>query len=94
MNPANGSKSMCRRVLATSAIAIVILVALLGPACQQKSSPGPTPTPPPHTVEPQILKDITLGGAYALIQSNQGNPNFIIMDIRTAEEYANGYIET
>jgi len=78
---------MCRRLSATSAIAIVILVALLGPACQQKSSPTPTPAP-------QIIEDIAIGQAYALIQDNQGNPDFAIIDVRTAEEYANGYIRT
>lgn len=78
---------MCRRLSATSAIAIVILVALLGPACQQESSPTPT-------TAPQIIEDIAIGQAYALIQDNQGNPDFAIIDVRTAEEYANGYIRT
>lgn len=78
---------MCRRLSATSAIAIVILVALLGPACQQESSPTPTPAP-------QLIEDIAIGQAYALIQDNQGNPDFAIIDVRAAEEYANGYIRT
>jgi rhodanese-related sulfurtransferase len=83
---------MCRRLWATSAIAIVILVALLAPACQQESSP--TPTAPLHTLTPQTIEDISVGQAYALIQDNQGNPDFAIIDVRTAEEYANGYIGT
>jgi len=46
----------------------------------------------------QIIKDITPKEAYNLIQSyRQGCPcrreNFVIIDVRTAEEYANGYIE-
>ena len=87
MDPLNKARSMCWRLAATSAIAIVILVALLAPACQQESSPAPT-------TAPQIIEDIAVGQAYALIQANQGNPDFAVIDVRTAEEYANGYIRT
>jgi rhodanese-related sulfurtransferase len=31
--------------------------------------------------------------AHALIQKNRGNPSFVIIDIRTPEEYASGHIE-
>ena len=41
----------------------------------------------------QIIEDITLEEAYALIQDNKDNQNFIIIDVRTLEEYANGHIE-
>jgi rhodanese-related sulfurtransferase len=83
---------MYQRLWATSAIAIVILVALLAPACQQESSP--TPTTPLHTPPSQTIEDIAIGQAYALIQDNHGNPDFAIIDVRTPEEYANGYIGT
>lgn len=41
----------------------------------------------------QVIEDVTTGEAYALIQDNQGNPNFAIIDVRTPEEYATGHIE-
>jgi len=43
-------------------------------------------------VETQIIKDITVQDAHALIQGNRGNPGFVIIDVRTQEEYASGHI--
>jgi rhodanese-related sulfurtransferase len=48
-----------------------------------------TPTQPP---EPQIY-DVTVDKAYDLIRENAGNPDFIIIDVRTQEEYNSGYIK-
>ncbi len=41
----------------------------------------------------QIIEDITVQEAFDLIQENQDNPDFVILDVRTAEEVAEGYIE-
>ena len=41
----------------------------------------------------QIVKDVTAQEAFALIKENQGNPDFIIVDVRTPEEFADGHIE-
>ena len=43
--------------------------------------------------ETQIIERITLEEALALIQSNSENEDFVILDIRTPEEFANGHIE-
>ena len=51
-----------------------------------------TETPAPETPT-QIIKDITPQEAFALIQNNQDNPDFVIIDVRTPEEFAEGYIE-
>ena len=40
--------------------------------------------------EPGIT--ITPSTAYSLIQENEGNNDFVILDVRTPEEYANEYI--
>lgn len=44
-------------------------------------------------LEAQIIEDVTLEEAYALIVDNLGNQDFVILDVRTAEEYAGGRIE-
>lgn len=43
--------------------------------------------------ETQILKDITVEEANTLIHENNENQNFIILDIRTLDEYVSGHIE-
>ena len=40
-----------------------------------------------------IIEDITVEQAYNLIQKNKGNENFIILDVRTVDEYNAGHIE-
>ena len=41
----------------------------------------------------QRIYDVTVAKASNLIQENAGNPDFIIIDVRTPEEYSGGYIE-
>ena len=41
----------------------------------------------------QIIEDITAEEAFNLIQENIDNPTFIILDVRTPREYAEGHIE-
>jgi rhodanese-related sulfurtransferase len=48
---------------------------------------------PTIQIPAQISESITAQEAFNLIQENQGNPNFVIIDIRTPEEFAQGHIE-
>ena len=41
----------------------------------------------------QIIENITPEGAYILTQENKGNPNFVILDVRTPEEFLGEHIE-
>ena len=41
----------------------------------------------------QITENITPEEAYILIQENKDNPNFVILDVRTPEEFLGEYIE-
>ena len=41
----------------------------------------------------QIIEDITLEEAFALMEDNRYDENFVIIDVRTPEEYADGHIE-
>ena len=41
----------------------------------------------------QIFEDLGVQEASELIQDNQGNQSFVIIDVRTPEEYGDGHIE-
>ena len=41
----------------------------------------------------QIIEDIGVQEASELIQDNQGNQSFVIIDVRTPEEFSDGHIE-
>lgn len=41
----------------------------------------------------QIIENITPKEAYTLILKNKDNPDFVILDVRTPREFANGHIE-
>ena len=71
-------------VLALSA-SLVIGVALAG-GCVG----GETVTPEAPT---QIIENVTTQEAFTLIQNNRNNPDFVILDVRTAEEFTEGHIE-
>ncbi|HEY82582.1 MAG TPA: rhodanese-like domain-containing protein [Dehalococcoidia bacterium] len=68
--------------LALSGLLIALLV--LGGGClgQKQAAPGD-----------QIIEDVTLEEAYALMMDNLGSEDFVILDVRTPEEYASGHIE-
>ena len=40
-----------------------------------------------------IIEDITTQEAFTLIQNNQNNPDFVIFDVRTSEEFNEEHIE-
>jgi rhodanese-related sulfurtransferase len=48
---------------------------------------------PTIQIPPQIIESITPQEAFDLIQENQANPDFVIIDIRTPEQFAEGHIE-
>lgn len=49
--------------------------------------------PAAPVVEGQTIVDVSAPEAYGLIQENLGNPDFVILDVRTPEEYDEGHIE-
>jgi len=51
-----------------------------------------TITPEP-VVPDSVTRDITPAQAFVLIQQNAGNEKFIILDVRTFEEYYSGHLE-
>jgi rhodanese-related sulfurtransferase len=80
----------------TSSITTTIAITLTTPA---KTIPAETttiktsPTVTTTAASPvQTIKDITVAEAFKLVNENVGNPNFIIVDVRTADEYATGHL--
>ena len=79
--------SLKNLMLLVLSVSLVIGVALTG-GCVGKETATPdqeTPT--------QIIENITPQEAFTLIQNNQNNPDFVILDVRTPEEFADGHIE-
>jgi rhodanese-related sulfurtransferase len=71
-------------VLALS-VSLVIGVVLTGGCAAEKTATPGTST--------QTIEDISTQEAFTLIQNNQNNPDFVILDVRTPQEVADGYIE-
>ena len=67
------------RILAV--VSILLVIVFLHGCATQIESPN------------QILEDIGVQEAFELIQRNQGNTDFIIIDVRTPQEFNEGYIE-
>ena len=53
---------------------------------------SPVKESPSNGTSTQIIRDITPEEAFNLIQENQGNADFTIIDVRTPEEFADGHI--
>jgi rhodanese-related sulfurtransferase len=71
-----------KKLLLVSLVIVVILTV------------GCAKTKTPEQEKPsQIIEDITPQEAFTLIQNNKNNPDFVIIDVRTAEEFAEVHIE-
>ena len=89
------------RVLYVCLVAIIVTGVVLIASC----TPEPVTTTvtltktatetlsPQPTIPNQITEGITVAEAYSMIQDNEDNPEFVIIDIRTPEERAISYIE-
>ncbi len=45
------------------------------------------------TTKPAGISDLSPAEAYELTQKNRTNPDFVILDVRTEQEYQNGHLE-
>jgi rhodanese-related sulfurtransferase len=67
-------------------LVLLVTAVILTVGCAKTTTPEPeTPT--------QIIADITTDQASTLIEENQNNPDFVILDVRTPAEFDSGHIE-
>lgn len=72
-------------------VLLAALLATLPAGCGETTLQSPTTS---LTLSPSpALKDISVEDAYALIRERQGSPDFIIIDVRTPAEFAEGHIK-
>ncbi|MFC1939447.1 rhodanese-like domain-containing protein [Chloroflexota bacterium] len=45
------------------------------------------------STQTQTIEDVSAQEAFTLIEDNQNNPDFIIIDVRTPQEFADGHVE-
>ena len=69
---------------------LVLPVLLVAGAVLTGGCVGEIEAPPQPT---QIIENITPQETFTLIQNNKNNPDFLIIDVRTREEFADGHIE-
>jgi rhodanese-related sulfurtransferase len=76
--------------LQTASFAILTALCIVFVCDAQPIKDSPSTNPVGQTT---IIKKITPKEGYELIQKNRRNPDFVILDIRTPEEFESGYIE-
>jgi len=92
------TKTLILLILSVSLVTGVTLMGgCVGKEVDKENEAPPQETPAeietPSREATQIIEDITPQEAYASIQENQDNPDFVIIDVRTPEEFSEGYIE-
>ncbi len=56
------------------------------------ASRGSTPTSPTTLATGALPLEISAADAFGLVQTNRTNPDFVILDVRTAGEFASGHL--
>ncbi len=72
-------------IVFTLSVSLIIGVTLIAGCVRDETATLETST--------QIIEDITPQEALTLIQNNQNNPDFVIIDVRTREEFSGEHIE-
>lgn len=72
-------------IVLTLSVSLIIGVTLIAGCVRNETATLETST--------QIIEDITPQEAFTLIQNNQNNPDFVIIDVRTRQELTDGHIE-
>jgi rhodanese-related sulfurtransferase len=72
---------------------ILLVTAVISSVGCAKAPPEITVDNTPLEAPTQIIADINTEQALTLIQDNQDNPDFVILDVRTPAEFDSGHIE-
>ena len=83
-----GEKEMKRQRLPRLLFSIALVIASVSITSCTEQITKPIVKQSPN----QIIKDITAQEASELIDEKRGNPNFIIIDVRTPAEYSDGHV--
>ena len=67
-------------------LVLLVIGAILAGGCAEVTTPE-------REASSQIIENITPQQAFTSIQDNKDNPDFVIVDVRTPEEFAEGYVE-
>ena len=78
-------KNNCRWYISALVLVLTALVVVIG-GCAGETTESPTLTT-------QATRDVSPVEAHDLIIANQDNAEFVILDVRTPEEFADGHIE-
>lgn len=84
-------RKISRRVFLAKAVAAAAALTLAGLGAECTATQTPKPVEPTKALAK--IEDISPKEAYALIQRRKDDPSFVILDVRTPEERADGYIE-
>lgn len=86
---------MLARKLVLLTLFVALVIALLAvSACGSDDGPtSPNPDASEQRASPQVLQNVSAREAMDLIQKNKANPGFVILDVRTVEEYQAGHLE-
>ncbi len=77
-----------KTLLALLVVTIAAFTVLLpGCTCEDAENDGNT-----TQQQSQLIKDLTVSEFYNLIRQNEGDSDFVILDVRTAAEYDKGHI--
>ena len=82
----HGNKRAGRSVRYALILCVCLLMALAG-ACTHGAGKRA------WVLKPALVKNVDPPQAYALIEENRGNPDFVILDVRTPGEFSRGRIE-
>ncbi len=75
-----------KKLLLVLSVLLITTVMVTGGCLDRGITKPETPT--------RIIENVTPQEASTLIQDNQNNPDFIILDVRTPEEFTDGHIES
>jgi len=72
---------------------LLLALAVTIAGCATQEVKEPVKTPGEQAIAKTVIRDISPEDAYELIQKNKGNPDFVILDVRTPQEFLQGHID-